>query len=117
MAGGHGWGGASQRVFQPPGAGLAPALPLLISGGEFLAHAYDATYKRGNMSAIRKNLLSVLARPRFTMWSSFVSAWNACETFSAIRLSSSLPSRSLSRPASVIFSPYPASAVDQSGVG
>jgi hypothetical protein len=47
MAGGHGWGGASQRVFQPPGAGLAPALPLLISGGEFLAHAYDATYKKG----------------------------------------------------------------------
>jgi hypothetical protein len=44
MAGGHGWGGASQRVFQPPGAGLAPALPLLISGGEFLAHTYDATY-------------------------------------------------------------------------
>ena len=45
MAAGHSWGGASQRVFQPPGAGLAPALPLLISGGEFLAHTYDATYK------------------------------------------------------------------------
>jgi hypothetical protein len=36
MAGGHGWGGASQRVFQPPCAGLAPALPLLISEGSFL---------------------------------------------------------------------------------
>jgi hypothetical protein len=46
MARGHGWGGASQRVFQPPGAGLAPALPLLISGGEFLAYTYDATYIR-----------------------------------------------------------------------
>jgi hypothetical protein len=85
MAGGHGWGGASQRVFQPPGAGLSPALPLLISGGEFLAHTPRT--KRGSMSAIRKNLLSVLASPRFTMWSVFVSAWNACETLSAIRLS------------------------------
>ena len=47
MAGGHGWGGASQRVFQPPCAGLAPALPLLISGGEFLAHTYDAAYNQG----------------------------------------------------------------------
>jgi hypothetical protein len=46
MSGGHGWGGASQRVFQPPCAGLAPALPLLISGGEFLAHTYDAAYSK-----------------------------------------------------------------------
>jgi hypothetical protein len=36
MAGGHGWGGASQRVFQPPGAGLAPALPSLSQEGSFL---------------------------------------------------------------------------------
>ena len=33
-------------VIPPPGAWLAPALPLLISGGEFLAHTYDATYSR-----------------------------------------------------------------------
>ena len=54
MAAGLGWGWCVPRGFQPPRAGLLPALPLLVQGGEFCRPLMSPCHKIGSSTTAER---------------------------------------------------------------